>query len=183
MRVWAVGRNHKVEYRGGKIVVDGEEYDAKSVEAIYISPATMISHKDLARISGRTIVFMFGKYGLRSVIIPMSVSKGLWSGKVAIMQAKAWLEKRIGIAREMERAIIANIHHIFKNTLRKYVDKETRKEFYETIRRIKQEIENTEETQGLMLLEAKAWKTLFRIFRKIMPTWPKRIRRPGKRNI
>jgi len=29
-----------------------------------------------------------------------------------------------------------------------------------------------------MLLEAKAWKTLFRIFRKIMPTWPKRIRRP-----
>ncbi len=178
MRIWAVGRNHKVEYQGGKIVVDGEEYDIRNVEAIYISPATMISHKDLARISGRTIVFMFGRYGLRNVMIPMRVSKGLWSGKVAIMQAKAWLEKRIEIARKMERAIITNIHHIFKNTLRKYVDRETREKFYETIRRIKQEIENTEDTQRLMLLEAKAWKTLFGVFRKIMPTWPKRIRRP-----
>jgi len=63
MRIWALGRNHKVEYQGGKIVVDGEEYEARSVEAIYISPATMISNRDLARISGRTIVFMFGGMG------------------------------------------------------------------------------------------------------------------------
>jgi len=49
----------------------------------------------------------------------MRVSKGIRNEKVAIIQAKTWLERRIEIAREMKRGIIVNIHYIFKNTLRK----------------------------------------------------------------
>ena len=169
--------NRRVRVSGGRIVWGGRELPLRGVYEVWTTPRNIDLRSLHVLLRRRVLVYFFDRYGFFALLLPFHTSYGLWSEKMTIAQVRAYEdpELRRKIEREIVSAIIHNIIAIFHRYLRKRLDGEVVEEFKRRMKGIRKCL-NTQ--KKLMLCEARAWKALFYVLRRMYPDFNGRIRRP-----
>lgn len=174
-RIWAINRRIRVERN--HIVVGPKRIPIRAVYEVWAGPKTLKANEIYRLLRRRVLIYFFDEAGFMGLATPMRTSYGLWTGKITVMQARAYMDKdmRMSIAREIVGAIIHNINVVYHWHIRKKTSRETTEKFKETIRRAK---ECLEKSDNVMLCEAKAWRALFGALRDVDKEFIGRIRHP-----
>jgi len=174
MRIVAFKGN--LELKGRKIVHDNREFDLDTVSSVWVYNGIKTKLSTLDKIASNGIpIFIFNKYGLSSVIVTAKVSKGLWYGEITVLQAKAFLEYRDMIAKEMVSAIAYNIYRIFQKQLSRISGSDKKKLMKTAYKKSKEIID-----KNFLLAEAIMWRALFKTFKEVYKNWNGRLRRPPR---